>query len=164
MNKAVRSLPGATKTYTILVSIAGPFSPLNTFSGIMALQERNEVNNYEHTIRQGLERFMVHGYTAVPVLNDQEQYIGSVTEGDFLRHLLACQTTDLKVQEGYRLGSIVRRDFCPALQIDADSEQVVTAMLNQNFVPIVDGRNALCGILTRKRLIEFLAQARDKKE
>ena len=37
------------------------------------------------TIRQGLERFMVHGYTAVPVLNDQEQYIGSVTEGDFLR-------------------------------------------------------------------------------
>ncbi|WP_440443735.1 CBS domain-containing protein [Phascolarctobacterium succinatutens] len=97
------------------------------------------------TIRQGLE-----------------QYIGSVTEGDFLRHLLVCQTTDLKVQEGYRLGSIVRRDFCPALQIDADSEQVVTSMLNQNFVPIVDGRNALCGILTRKRLIEFLAQARDK--
>ena len=25
------------------------------------------------TIRQGLERFMVQGYTAVPVLNDQEQ-------------------------------------------------------------------------------------------
>ena len=42
LNKAVRSLSGATKTYTILVSIAGPFSPLNTFSGIMALQERNE--------------------------------------------------------------------------------------------------------------------------
>ena len=36
------------KTYTVLVSIAGPFSPLNTFSGIMALQERNEVNDYEH--------------------------------------------------------------------------------------------------------------------
>ena len=25
------------------------------------------------TIRQGLERFTVHGYTAVPVLNEQEQ-------------------------------------------------------------------------------------------
>ena len=48
----VSPLPGLTlfflKTYTVLVSIAGPFSPLNTFSGIMALQERNEVNNYEH--------------------------------------------------------------------------------------------------------------------
>ena len=36
------------KTYTVFVWIARPFSPLNTFSGIMALQERNEVNNYEH--------------------------------------------------------------------------------------------------------------------
>lgn len=36
------------KTYTVLVSIARPFSPLNNLSGIMALQERNEVNNYEH--------------------------------------------------------------------------------------------------------------------
>ena len=36
------------KTYTIFVSIAGSFSPLNTFSGIMALQERNGVNDYEH--------------------------------------------------------------------------------------------------------------------
>ena len=54
--------------------------------------------------------------------------------------------------------------FALRYKIDADSEQVVTSMLNQNFVPIVDGRNVLCGILTRKRLIEFLAQAHDKKE
>ena len=50
--KWVSPLPGLSlffiKTYTILVSIAGPLSPLNTLSGIMALQERNEVNNYEH--------------------------------------------------------------------------------------------------------------------
>ena len=114
------------------------------------------------TIRQGLERFMAHGYTAVPVLNEQEQYVGSVTEGDFLRHLLACRTTDLKVQEEYRLGSIVRRDFCPALPIDADFKQIMNSICDQNFVPIVDDRNALCGILTRKRLIEFLAQNHDE--
>ncbi len=29
---------------------------------------------------------------------------------------------------------------------------------------IAKNRDVLCGILTRKRLIEFLAQARDKKE
>ena len=112
------------------------------------------------TVRQGLERFMVHGYTAIPVLNEQEQYIGSVTEGDFLRHLLTVRTTDLKEQEQYRIGSIVRRDFCPALPIDAGFLQVVAATLNQNFVPIVDGRGVLCGILTRKNLIEYLAESR----
>ena len=112
------------------------------------------------TVRQGLERFMVHGYTAIPVLNEQEQYIGSVTEGDFLRHLLTIQTTDLKEQEQYRIGSIVRRDFSPALPIDAEFQKVVAATLNQNFVPIVDGRGVLCGILTRKNMIEYLAENR----
>ena len=63
------------------------------------------------TIRQGLERFTVHGYTAVPVLNEQEQYIGSVTEGDFLRHLLKIHTTELKTLEQYRVADIVRRDY-----------------------------------------------------
>ena len=36
------------KIYKIFVPIAEPFPPLNTFSGIMTLQERNGVNNYEH--------------------------------------------------------------------------------------------------------------------
>ena len=60
---------------------------------------------------------MVHGYTAVPVLNDQEQYIGSVTEGDFLRHILAVGNTDLKIQERYRIGGIMRKECYLALSI-----------------------------------------------
>ncbi len=111
------------------------------------------------TIRQGLECFTIHGYTAIPVLNEREQYIGSVTEGDFLRHVLATGTTELKAQEQYRIKSIVRRDFCPALPIDADGAEVVAATLDQNFVPIVDGRGTLCGILTRKSVIKYLSEA-----
>lgn len=111
------------------------------------------------TVRQGLERFTVHGYTAIPVLNEHEQYIGSVTEGDFLRHILATGTTDPRAQEQFRISGIVRRDFCPALPIDADFREAVQATLNQNFVPIVDGRGALCGILTRRSMIECLAKS-----
>lgn len=108
------------------------------------------------TIRQGLERFTVRGYTAIPVLNQQEQYVGSVSEGDFLRHILKTQTADLKAHENERIGSIVRRDFCPPLSIDADYDQVVAAALNQNFIPIVDSRGTLCGIVTRRSLIAYL--------
>lgn len=116
------------------------------------------------TVRQGLERFMLYGYTAVPVLNDQEQYIASVTEGDFLRHLLAVHTTDWKAQEHYRIGSIIRRDFCPPLSINASFSEMMAVTLNQNFVPIVDARGALCGILTRRRVIEYLAQYHPQAE
>lgn len=116
------------------------------------------------TVRQGLEKFTIHGYTAIPVLNEREQYIGSITEGDFLRHVMVTGTTELKAQEQYRIKGLVRRDFCPALPIDAGSEEVVAAALNQNFVPIIDGRGTLCGILTRKRVIEYLAQKCKSKE
>lgn len=108
------------------------------------------------TVRQGLERFSRHGYTAIPVLNEEEQYVGSVTEGDFLRHLLSVGTTDRKVLEHYHIGEIVRKDFCPALPIDAGYSEMVSSVRNQNFVPIVDGRGALCGILTRRVAIQYL--------
>ena len=69
------------------------------------------------TVRQGLERFRAHGYTAIPVLNEDEQYVGSVTEGDFLRHILAVGNTDLKFQEHYRIGTIMRKECYLALSI-----------------------------------------------
>jgi hypothetical protein len=69
------------------------------------------------TVRQGLERFRAHGYTAIPVLNEEEQYVGSVTEGDFLRHILAVENTDLKIQERYRIGDIMRKECYLALSI-----------------------------------------------
>ncbi|MDO5545548.1 MAG: CBS domain-containing protein [Eubacteriales bacterium] len=102
------------------------------------------------------ERFRRHGYTAVPVLNENEQYVGSVTEGDFLRHLLSSGSLDPKLQERCRIGVIVRKDFCPALPIDVGYSEMIAAVLNQNYVPIVDGRNTLCGILTRRGVICYL--------
>lgn len=110
------------------------------------------------TVRQGLECFRVHGYTAVPVLNDEEQYVGSVTEGDFLRHVLAAKNTDFKYQEHYRIGSIMRKECYPALSIDANEKQVIAVALKQNYVPIVDGRGILSGIITRQSLISYLQE------
>ena len=109
------------------------------------------------TIRQGLEVLTRCRYTALPVLDDEERYVGSVSEGDFLRHILQAGTTDKKAQEAYRIRDILRRDFCPALPIEADFSLVVEAALRQNFVPVVDGRNVLCGIVTRRNLIAAMA-------
>ena len=51
-----------------------------------------------------------------------------------------------------------RKADCPPISIDADETEVVHAALNQNFVPIVDSRNTLCGILTRRGVIAHLAE------
>ena len=37
-----------------------------------------------------------------------------------------------------------------------DRERVLEALLKQNFVPIVDSRNVLCGIVTRRSAMKYL--------
>lgn len=109
------------------------------------------------TVRQGLEVLAHCHYTAIPVLDAEEHYVGSVTEGDFLRHIIKTGTADMREQERYFVKDILRRDFCPALSIEAEFDVVVDASLRQNFVPVVDSRNALCGIVTRRSLIAEIA-------
>lgn len=116
--------------------------------------------NEAQTVRQGLEIITRYGYTAIPVLDENQHYIGCINEGDFLRHTLSLGTTDKRELEKHRVGALVRRDFCPALNIDADERDVIASILNQNFVPIVDGRNTLCGILTRRGVIAYLAECK----
>lgn len=60
-------------------------------------------------------------------------------------------------QENNRIRDIFRPDFCEPLQIEADVKSVVAVALKQNFIPIVDGRGYLSGMVTRQILIKYLA-------
>ena len=115
-----------------------------------------------NTVRQGLEKFSRYGYTAVPVLDENGVYAGTVTEGDFLRHIMKIKSVEMKDHESYLIKDIIRKDFCPSLLIAAEQKDVIVAVSNQNFVPIVDGRGVFCGIITRKGVIESLADELEK--
>lgn len=110
------------------------------------------------TVRQGLEMIQRRGYTAIPVLDKDGMYMGSVTEGDFLRHVLEVGTTELKEHERFRVGELLRPDFCPALSLHSSEEDVIHSVLQQNYVPIVDDRGCMCGIVTRRSVILYLAE------
>lgn len=109
------------------------------------------------SVRQGLEVISRHSYTAIPVLDENDHYIGSVAEGDFLRFLMTEREEGLQELEKRRIGDIIRKDFCPAISIDAAADTVIDAILEQSYVPVVDSRNTLCGIVTRRRLIAYYA-------
>lgn len=115
------------------------------------------------TVRQGWEIMSRNGFTAIPVLDADGKYTGTVSEGDFLKFIIAAGTLDVQNMENHRVSELVRKDFCPPLEIQAGEEQVIDSILNQNFVPIVDSRNALCGILTRRGIIQYLAQELENK-
>ena len=57
---------------------------------------------YENdSIRAGLEKMKYHGYTAIPVINDKNEYVGTVSEGDFLWYLVDEQKENLQKANDY---------------------------------------------------------------
>ena len=46
------------------------------------------------SVRQGWEIMNRNGYTAIPVLDTDGKYIGTVSEGDFLKFIIAAGTLD----------------------------------------------------------------------
>lgn len=110
------------------------------------------------TVRQGLEIMRRHGFTVVPVQDDEGIYVGCITEGDFLWFLLKERVTDWRDLERFPIADLIRKDFCPALEITAGEDQIVEMIMHQNFIPIVDARGCLCGIITRRAVMEFLTK------
>jgi len=115
-----------------------------------------EYINIDSTVRQGLEKMKFHGYAAIPVIDDEGLYMGTVTEGDFLWALYNNNNPDLKKLEKTELKTIIRHDYQPVLA-SASINEILTRAYYQNFVPVVDDRGVFIGIIKRKEIIKHLA-------
>lgn len=113
--------------------------------------------NSEMTIRQGLEKFRAHGYTCVPVLYDDGSYCGVVSEGDFLWTIVNNGDVSIHQLEERKIKEIVIRDV-PSCKMNVGMDEIIRIITNYNFVPIVDDRNILMGIITRKSIINYLKE------
>ncbi|MCI8516754.1 MAG: CBS domain-containing protein [Hungatella sp.] len=109
----------------------------------------------DQTLRQALEIMEHHRYTAVPIINRQGRYIGTITEGDMLWGIKNEYNLSLRGAEQMPVTIIPRRsDNCP-VSIDATMEDMIDKALNQNFVPVVDDQQNFIGIITRKDIIRY---------
>jgi CBS domain-containing protein len=111
---------------------------------------------FESTVRQGLEKMRYHGFSAIPVIDKDGHYKGTVTEGDFLWALYNDQKPDLKKLETTPIASIIHKKYT-AVNAGADMNQILSTATQQNFVPVVDDRNVFIGIITRKAIMQHLA-------
>ena len=109
----------------------------------------------DNSLKQGLEKIRAHYYTAIPVLNRSGEYIGTVSEGDFLWHMLDNGSFEIKKQEDYTITDIMRENWNPPVKISATIDDLLFKVMVQNFVPVVDDRNLFMGIITRKDVIKY---------
>lgn len=101
------------------------------------------------TVRQALSRMRAHRYSAVPVIDRQGVYVGTLTEGDLLWALLDGGLEP----ERARVRDLPRHVDNRAVSVVTELKDILDTAADQNFVPVVDSRGVLMGIVTRRVLL-----------
>ncbi|MBQ5444341.1 MAG: CBS domain-containing protein [Erysipelotrichaceae bacterium] len=107
-------------------------------------------------VRQALEKMRAHGYSAIPLIAEDGRYLGTISEGDLLWHIVQDEDIRMEGLEDVPITQLLKANKVPAVKVDADAGELADMIINQNFVPVVDDRNVLMGIVTRKRVMQEL--------
>ena len=114
------------------------------------------------TLRQGLEKLRRSGYTAIPVIDAEDRYVGVISEGDFLWNILAhnqkLDDITFKSLEHLSVRDMLQSGKVRPVCIDTAMEALLDCARSQNFVPVVDARNALIGIIARSDSVKYFTK------
>ncbi len=109
----------------------------------------------DYTIRQALEKMESAGYAALPILNKRGEYRGTLTEGDLLWALKNMCYMDMRQAEARRIMEITRRRDNIPVRVTTTMHDLVQCASTQNYVPVVDDKDAFIGIVTRSSIIKY---------
>ncbi len=112
----------------------------------------------DYTVRQALEKMEVAGYSSLPILNKRGEYRGSITEGDLLWALKNMCYMDMRQAEARRIMEIRRRKDNIPVRVTTSMHELVQRASTQNFVPVVDDKDAFIGLVTRSAIIRYCQQ------
>ncbi len=112
----------------------------------------------DFSVRQALEKMEAAGYSALPILNKRGEYRGSITEGDLLWSLKNMCYMDMRQAESRRIMEISRRKDNIPVRVTTSMHDLVQRASTQNFVPVVDDKDAFIGIVTRSAIIKYCKQ------
>lgn len=120
----------------------------------------------DSSLSQALRIMIDHRISALPVLDDNRQLLGIVTEGDFVRsgalavdELLSMGADDrAKILESRTVGEIMSRDPI-TVSPDASIQDVVQLMERHSLkrIPVASNGKAL-GIISRVDLLRVLSE------
>ena len=110
------------------------------------------------TMRQALEKMEHHRYTAVPIIDDEGKYVGTITEGDLLWKLKNTQGLTFQDTKKIPLNDVPQCVKNKPVRINAEIEDLLSLAIVQNFVPVVDDSDIFIGIVRRREIFEYLTE------
>lgn len=109
----------------------------------------------DYSMRQALEKMEYYRYSAVPIINRNGNYVGTITEGDLLWSLKNMGLQTLHESETIPLRTVKRRWDNAPVNVQCNIEELMQTSLNQNFVPVIDDNQTFIGIVTRKQIMNY---------
>lgn len=103
------------------------------------------------------------GYTALPMIDRQGHYVGTITEGDILRIIREKSELSLECIGEIIVSSMQRKTDIKPVCGSADMADLIKISLEQNYVPVVDDNRIFIGIITRRDIIH-VCYAKAKKD
>lgn len=107
------------------------------------------------TIRQSLEVMEKSGYTAVPLIDEEGKYVGTISEGDFLWFFKSLGVFNIKEAEKISISTILRHRDNKPIRITEDMMNLIHLAKVENFIPVIDDRDIFIGIVTRQDIIDY---------
>ena len=116
-----------------------------------------------YSMRQALEKMQYHKYSAIPVLNKTNEYVGTISEGDLLWYIKENENFNLKDAENIMISNIKRSRDIKQIKVTCEMDSLISLVINQNFVPVIDDYNKFIGIVTIKDVITYCYNELEKK-
>jgi CBS domain-containing protein len=111
------------------------------------------------TMRQALEKMEYHRYSAVPLVDEEGKYAGTITEGDLLWKLKNTpELLNFKNTEKLLLKDIPQRMNNKCVHIHAMMKDLISLAIIQSFVPVVDDYGIFIGIVRRREILEYFQE------
>jgi CBS domain-containing protein len=107
------------------------------------------------TMRQALERMEYHRYSAVPLVDDDGKYVGTITEGDLLWKLKRSPEIGFENAHRVQLKDVPQHMTIKPVRIAQNMQDLITLATNQNYVPVIDDNEVFIGIIRRREIIDY---------
>ena len=109
----------------------------------------------DSTMRQVIEKMEHHGYNAIPLIDRNGMYVGTLTDGDLLWKLKNTPNLNFKNTENVKVNEIFKKTKDKSVSINANVEDIIKLATSQNFVPVVDDEGVFIGIIKRGDIINY---------
>lgn len=116
----------------------------------------------KQSLRQGLEKMQHHGYSTVPILNENGCYVGAISAADILLFIKNNYDLNLAEAEKILLGDIPRSRDNKPVSVNAEIKDLLDMAMTENFIPVIDDGGVYIGIVRRREIMEFYRQQYQK--